>query len=310
MKTVKNETQRTFSTFSVPVQDLFTGFITDCKVRQLSPHSVEFYVDKLTVFLAFCEAQAIATLDQIDTPFIRTFFQWLEETGHNPGGQHAFYRVLRAVFRWMENEFDGYTSPLRKIKAPRVDIPPIEGAKPDEFHAMLEACKKSSYPERDRALLLTLLDTGLRASEFLSLTWDDIDLTSGTIQVRRGKNRKPRKVFLGRLARQAMRAYAKTRKDSSPTVWLSRYGESLGYDGLRAVLTRLAKHAGLKNVPSPHDFRRASALQMLRNGADPVSVSRLLGHSSLEVTKRYLAQTESDLQETHRRHSPVDRLKS
>lgn len=286
------------------------AFLTDCHIRRLSRRTIDFYREKLTRFTAYAEAQQANDLDQADTDLLRRFFLWLEENNHNPGGRHAYFRTLRAFFHWLENELEGYTSPLRKLKPPKVDVPPIEGASMDEVQALLDTCGNSFAGLRDKAIILVLLDTGIRAGELLALDWPDIDLTAGKVIIRKGKGGKFRFVFLGRLARQALRKYAGQRKDDHPAVFVSATtGERLTYDGLRTVLARRARQAGLPQAPSPHDFRRAAALQMLRSGADVVSVSRLLGHSSLEVTKRYLAQTEGDLHDIHRLHSPADNLK-
>lgn len=284
------------------------SFLTDCHIRRLSPRTIEFYKAKLKLFALYCEAQAISTIDQLDTTALRRFFLWLEERGNNPGGRHAFYRTLRAWLRWMEDEYEGFISPLRRLKPPKVEVQPIEGVGLADVKALLATCDKTFSGRRDKALLLVLLDSGLRIGECLQLDWNDVDLVGGSVLVRHTKNKKPRTVFLGRAARQALRAYAKLRKDDHPAVWLTVHGERMTYTAVREVLRRRSRQAGLKQIPSPHDFRRTCALQMLRNGADVVSVSRLLGHSSLEVTKRYLAQTEEDLQQTHNRHSPGDRL--
>ncbi len=290
------------------VAQTIENFLTDCHIRRLSPKTIEFYKAKFKVFADYCEAQAIAAIDQLDASTLRRFFLWLEERGNNPGGRHAYFRTLRAWLRWLEDEYEGFTSPLRRLKTPKVEVQPIEGVSLADVQALLATCDKSFSGCRDKALLLFLLDTGLRVSECLQLEWQDIDLATGSILVRRTKNKKPRLVFLGRSARQALRQYAKRRKDDSPAVWLTVHGERMTYTAVRQVLRRRAKQAGLKEVPSPHDFRRACALQLLRSGADVVSVSRLLGHGSVEVTKRYLAQTDDDLQQTHNRHSPADSL--
>lgn len=297
-------------TISPTVAIAAEAFLTDCRVRQVSPKTIGFYHDKLKRFVAYCDAQAVTDIEQIDTNLLRRFFLWLEENGHNPGGRHGYFRTLRALFYWLENEYEGYISPLRKLKPPKLDNPPIEGVSLEDVQAMLDTCKGKTFANvRDKALILVLLDTGMRIGECLALNWDDVDLVQGSILIRRGKNRRNRMVFLGRTARQALRAYAQFRQDKNPAVWVTIQGERLAYFGVREILRRRAKQAGLKEVPSPHDFRRTCALTLLRNGADVVSVSRLLGHSSLEVTKRYLAQTPDDLQQAHQRFSPVEALK-
>jgi len=287
------------------------SFLTDCRVRGLSANTLTIYRNKLSAFLSFSKTQNVSRLDQVDTDLLRRFFLWLEETGHNPGGRHAYFRTLRTFFRWLEQEEDGFQSPLRKLKAPKLDITPIQGVEAEEVKKLLATCGNSFAGRRDKALILLLFDTGLRIQEALDLTWPDVDLAGGTLLVKRGKGGKARVAFFGPETRRALRAYAKLRQDDLAEVWVDAHkGEKLTYWGVSSMLRRRAKQAGLETVPSPHDFRRGAALQMLRNGADVVSVSRLLGHSTLQVTTRYLAQAQSDLQAVHAAHSPVNGLKS
>lgn len=103
-----------------------------------------------------------------------------------------------------------------------------------------------------------------------------------------------------------MRAYLKTRNDSSPAAWVSDEKERITYGGLRAIIFRRAKQAGIKK-PSLHSFRRAFAINMLRAGVDVFSLQRLMGHADLQVLRRYLAQTTEDIAQAHRLGSPVDK---
>ncbi len=105
---------------------------------------------------------------------------------------------------------------------------------------------------------------------------------------------------------RAMRAYARVRPDGAPNLFLSKYHDRLTYDGLRELLGRRAELAQLARHPTLHGFRRAFALNMLRNGADVFSLQRLMGHADLQIMRRYLAQTNDDGQAAHMRASPVD----
>ena len=103
--------------------------------------------------------------------------------------------------------------------------------------------------------------------------------------------------------------YMRHRQDVGPStpLWVTVRGTRLTYSGLRQIVRRRATKAGVP-VPSLHSFRRAFALYALRNGADIYSLQRLMGHSDLTVLRRYLKQTEADLQEAHRKAGPVDNL--
>ncbi len=113
-------------------------------------------------------------------------------------------------------------------------------------------------------------------------------------------------VLLGRKTRRALRAYLHWRHDHTPALFVSVHGDQLTYSTLRLLLDRRARGARLNNKPTLHGFRRAFALNMLRNGADVFALQKLLGHSDLQIVRRYLAQNNQDTQLAHLRGSLVD----
>jgi site-specific recombinase XerD len=303
------QTQQTFLQQECYLPILFETFLTARKAEGVSRGTLHYYREKITVFLAFCEAQAITQIQDVTPDLLRRFMLKLAET-HNPGGQHGFYRAVRAFLRFVEAEevSPDWRSPTRKVKAPRVELQPIEGAPLEDISALLETCNRNEWiGARDTALLLALLDTGARVTEFLSI--DTGDVQAGTILLRHTKGKRPREVYLSTRTRKALRGYLRMRHDAHPALWVTKDADRLTYDGLRAILTRRARSAGLAVVPSPHDFRRAMAINYLRNGGDVFTLALILGHKSLTVLRRYLALTERDTQEAHARFSPVDKLK-
>ena len=145
-----------------------------------------------------------------------------------------------------------------------------------------------------------LLDTGLRASELLALKVGDITFNSGAVLVQHGKGGKSRTVFLGRRSRRAVREYVTESKVDDLLFPFT-------YTGLRTMLQRRCKDAHIDYL-SPHSFRRAFALSMLRDGCDIYTIQRLMGHADLQVLTRYLKQNTDDLRIQHGRHSPADRV--
>jgi len=103
-----------------------------------------------------------------------------------------------------------------------------------------------------------------------------------------------------------LKRYLKLRSDLNPALWVSRSGERLTETGLRMMLRRRAAQAGTP-VPSPHDFRRAFALERWRAGVDILTLSKLMGHTSLQVLNRYVKQVGEDLSMAAKQSSPVDR---
>jgi site-specific recombinase XerD len=173
---------------------------------------------------------------------------------------------------------------------------------------LIAACT-TNQALRDKANIYFLFDSGVRAGELLALNFGDVDPISGQTRILHGKGDKFRVVFIGSKTRKALRAYLRNRGDLKPSapLFVTDENERLAITGLRQIIKRCSDRAGIKEH-GLHDFRRGCALNLLRNGCDLVTISRLLGHSSLVVTQRYLATDQQDLQEGHRRASPVDRM--
>jgi site-specific recombinase XerD len=307
------ETQRILST-GVVDDSLLTwmeGFLNDRKAQGMANGTLRFYSQKLKLFLDYCQAHAVERIGQITAVFIRQFLLYLEESNHNPGGIHAAFRALRAFLNWFEAEAEpeGWSNPIHKVKAPKVPIEPLEPVSQETIACMIKICERGTFTgDRDVAILFCLLDTGARATEFLDIDLEDLNQASGTILIRKGKGSKPREVYLGRLSRRVLRKYLKHRADDSPALWVThpRVGsERLGYGGFRAIIHRRSVEAKVEE-PSLHDFRRAFALAMLRNGTDVYTLAKLMGHEGITVLQRYLKQTYQDTEAAHRQAGPVD----
>ena len=284
------------------------SFLIDRRSQGLSPDTIELYVKKLQYFLKYCEKQVLTQVSQINSDFIRRYLLELSET-HNPGGVHACFRPLRTMLYWIEEEEimpAGWKNPIRRVKAPKLPTDPIEPIQIEEIHQLLKTCQSNYSGARDKAMMLGLLDTGARAKEFLNINLEDVDMATGAVMIRQGKGRKPRMVFLGRKTIRAIRGYLRYRHDNYPALWVSIHGERMTYAALRCLLRRRAEKIRMKSIPTPHDFRRAFALVMLRNGVDIFALQKLMGHSDLQILRRYLAQTDQDIHTAHMRGSPVD----
>ncbi len=285
------------------------SFLIDRQAEGLARCTIKFYRQNLHPFCIYCSDNGVQLVQDISPDLLRRYFLKLAET-HNPGGVHGYFRSLRALFRWLVVEEimpPEWRNPMLKIKPPKVNLEPLEPISLQDVRALIDTCEHGTFAgERDRAVFLFLLDTGARASEACHVKLEDANLDTGEVIIRYGKGCKSRTVFLGRITRGAVSAYLRERSDHCPALFVSKSGDYLTYDGLLQLLERRWKKAKLAKRPRPHDFRRAFALNMLRNGVDVFSLQRLLGHSDLQVMRRYLAQNNTDIQAAHLRGSPVD----
>lgn len=284
-------------------------FLISCRSRQLSRSTITLYRLELGYFCNYLNALGVEEFSVLTPETIRGYLVELSNR-RNPGGCQVSFRVIKTFLRWTWEEFDfDSRCPIDRVNAPRVNNQPLPGIGLDEIRSMLAACK-GPQAARDKAILISLLDTGCRATEFVSLNIGDVNLFSGSVTILLGKGGKGRTTFLGKTARKELRRYLQKRSglSSNSPLWTTNEGDRLTRSGLRQILRRRSQDAGLPE-PGAHDFRRACALSLLRNGADVVSVSRILGHSALNVTMRYLAQNVDDLAASHQLYSPADRLK-
>lgn len=290
------------------IQKLIKDFIKDRRARRLSIRTIEFYTVELKYFNIFLDRQEVVKISELTQGVIRDYLSELG-THRNRGGVHVSYRCIKALLNWWEEENDGdYRNPIRKIKIPHGSNQPLTGIRLDQFETLLNACT-TIQSKRDKAILLFLLDTGVRASELVAIDIKDVDFISGSIVINHGKGDKTRFVYIGSKCKRTLKSYLKTRTYLRPNsaLFTTDDDERLKFNGLKQIIRRLSKRAGIQ-MPGLHDFRRAFALNMIRNGVDLISISRLLGHSSVAVTQRYIAQNNEDLHIAHSKGSPVDNL--
>jgi site-specific recombinase XerD len=286
------------------------AFMMDRKAQNMAKGTLYYYGWRLKEFLSYCETREVKRITQIDPTLLREFLIVLQDKGHNPGGVHMYYRIIKAFLRWWEFEVEpeNWKNPIRKVKAPKNPVVPLNPVNVEDVRKMIDVCPKDTFfGTRDRAIMLCLLDTGMRANELCSINVEDINLITGEIHILVGKGRKSRYAFLGTKARKAIRSYLKFHPTNIEPLWLNRDRERLEYWLLVGIMRRRAKEA---NVPHPalHAFRRWFALTCLRAGMDAFSLQELMGHADLQVLKRYLKQTSPDLMRAHHKASPVDSL--
>lgn len=289
--------------------DELAAFLVDRQAQRLSPRTITFYRQELGYFAKYLRSVEIHSAQQVTPDHIR---QWLLKLGEtrNPGGLHCNYRPVKTFLRWAwaEYELDG-ACPIQRVKPPKLPNELLEPVTMETLSALLSVCGTDLLDLRNRAMLLFLLDTGVRAGELCGLSFGDANMAAGSAMVKKGKGGKSRIVYFGSQTRRAMLRYLRKRghAEEGEPLFESASGGHFTPAGLRTLVRRISARAGVA-PPSLHSFRRAFALMSLRNGADVYSLQRLMGHAGLTVLRRYLAQTEEDLQAVHARSSPADHL--
>lgn len=290
--------------------NVLSDFLTDRDISGARPATLTYYRNELSIFTRWAEDAGARELSDITPDLLRAYLASLRER-RNRNGIHKNFTALKTWLNWAWGEYDMPTAcPISKLKvAPpeNVQQPAIEL---DAFTRLLDACKGRNA-KRDKAILLFLLDTGIRRRELCALRVSALR-KAGTVQLdtEGTKTGEARAAFLSRDTQKALRAYLNERSglEAAAPLFATQEGGAFSVSGLRQVVRRRCKAAGIPET-GLHAFRRAFAIESLRAGADVVSVSRLLGHKKVETTKRYLPQTDDDLRAVHDKTSPVARLK-
>ena len=313
------------------------AFIEAKQAAGKSANTIRNYRVTFAHFAAFLEGQD-PPLAEIDADLLTGFLAWLQAETFEPDGaapRGAFklaaktilnmHTDLSALWAWAADKRLVTANIVRGIEAPDPKAPVIEPFTEGELRKLLDACaRKRTWkqarvaPEdrptgdRDRAIILLLIDTGLRASELCDLKREDLNMAAGSARVL-GKGAKERIIQIGKRAQKALwplltavpegegAPYVFTVGSSSDSRPMSRYM-------LGRLLKRLGDRAGVRNV-YPHRFRHTFAITYLRNDGDLFTLQALLGHSDLAMVRRYAQIAQMDCARVHAKASPVDNWK-
>lgn len=287
-----------------PLDLLRDIFLLDCQARQLRRASIHFYQKQITYFLDYAKRAGATSADDLTSALVRGYLVHMQSRGLAQASIQSAWRAVRAFCNFLVAE--KLLSEAPRIAMPKADLHSPDALTADEVNQLHSAADNP----RDRALVLCLLDTGCRASEFLAWNVGDVDIHTGTVRVRTTKNRQERTVYIGLTARRDYLRWLAVMPSMAPDapVWTSQHtGERLTLSGLHQLLKRLGNDAGIEKC-NPHKFRRTFALMSLRSGMDIYTLQRIMGHKSLDMLLRYLALSEADVGSIAGRHSPSDNL--
>jgi integrase/recombinase XerD len=310
------------TTTSMKLSDTLSGFWLD-KRKGFSKRTMENYT---RIFRYLGDFLGDVEFTQISSDDIRRFLDHLADTRSlSRRSVHDAWVPLSSLWTWAEKEL-GTTHIIRgKVEAPRFAKTPIEPFTQNEIRLLAEAAEYSNEWEtrrgrrarsrratalRDKAIILTLLDSGLRVSELCDLTIKDYDLQRGRLHILHGKGDKSRYVFLGDRSRKALWRYLATRENAHPTdpLFATKTNNHINRHNLHHMLKVIGEQAGVTGV-HPHRFRHTFAITFLRNGGNVFELQKILGHESLATVLNYSKLAEMDIENAGKSRSPADKWK-
>jgi len=236
---------------------------------------------------------------EITTRLIRAYLAEMVNRGCGDSYIHGHARAIKTFVRFLQTE--KYIAEQLIFQMPTIAKKRLLVLPAQDVKLIVEACITS----RDKALVLFMVDSGLRRGEVCSLNWRHINISNGVVLVERGKGGKARSVVIGVTTRRALLAYRRKvpHEDNDP-LFQTKKGKRLTPMGLRSVFVRLGKRTGIHITP--HSMRRTFASLSVRAGMSLVHLQGLLGHSTLAMTRHYLQVLDDDLIAAHRSHGPID----
>lgn len=314
------------------LKSLVSGFVLTKNTEGKSPRTVEYYRENLRRFLWYAEKQGWSDdIRLLDEWKIREFLGYVRneknrwgiegngsESSRNNSSNGTVYHYFVSIscfFNWLVKEGFIKDNPMARIKVAKPKNRVITPYTIEEINRMLTVCDNDYIHNakflgsRNRAIILVLLDTGVRLSELLGIKVNDLEGGNGCIKVL-GKGNKERMVRMGKVTQKAVWKYLMHRpQNGRPELWLTEEYRQLNERGVQCMVKRMQQRAKINGNGSVHKFRHTFALNFLRADKNVFNLQYLLGHSQLEMVRRYTSSLGmEDALKAHEKASPADLL--
>ena len=244
--------------------------------------------------LAACVGKRFDEMGPYD---IRLFLAEQKEHGCSNRTMENQRANLSAFFNWMELDEVIQKSPCRTVRR----IKYTDEVRSPFSEIEIDALRAAATKARDRAMIEMLLSSGLRVSELCQMQVADIDFSTLTVHVKHGKGDKERITYMSNVASKHLKEYLTSRKENGPALFYNSHHCQIQPGGVRDILIRIGKTAGVTNV-HPHRFRRTFATGLINRGMAIQDVRRLLGHSNINTTLTYICPDDQQVKMTYSKY--------
>jgi integrase/recombinase XerD len=300
------------------IEILIERYRQQLEILNFSPRTVIGRLVHLRRFAGFLQQQNITEVTAIASGTLADhqrdlfYLPTSRGTARSVSYQNQAMHALRSFFRFLKTE--GYVAQDAAESLPLARTPhtlPRTILTPEEARKVIETPDTSCLlGYRDRTILETLYATGIRKSELMNLTVNDVNLEEGVLRINGGKFNKDRVVPLTRLACSFLETYLKAIRLAllqgrvSDRVFISQRAAPLSKNALGELVEKYARIAGVNKHVTCHIWRHSCATHLVKNKASLRHVQEMLGHRDLSTTERYLHLTIADLKEAHRQCHP------
>jgi site-specific recombinase XerD len=305
---------------NIPVRKSLEMFLIDQELKGNTQKTIENYRSNITYFVDFLgddKTTGDITLASLNE-YQLTMKKKVKYSGHpfrkesgtiSSTSLQSYIRQLRVYISWLFNEGYLETNLHEKFRLPKAEKKLVSILSDEEIEKLLNKYKKNTEMNvRNACVVALMLDSGLRISEVVGLNYDNVFLTQNIVKVF-GKGQKERTVPVGTYTKKMLYKYMSTFRSmpefETKSLFISKDKAPLTYDSVKMMFQRLRKSLGIDRL-HPHLLRHTFATRYLMNGGDTISLQQILGHTSLEMVRKYSHLASSHLLNVHKKFSPID----
>ena len=291
------------------IEDAIVDFIQYCLFEKgLTDQTVSSYQNDLDVYLSFLQDKNVFLVKDITSDYIKEFLKIRGDSESTSTVAHNL-TVIKNFHKYLIKENIVKEDVSLFISRPKLQKRLPRALTVEEVDLLLDITLNTPFDYRNKAMLELMYGAGLRVSELVSLTLNQIDLENGLIRIM-GKGRKEREIPIGEYGVYYLKLYLEHRgmliknHRTEDALFLNNHGKQITRQGFFKILKQLLLDKGLNPDVSPHTLRHSFATHLLSHGADLRSIQEMLGHSDISTTKIYTHVSDEKVEADYKKYHP------
>ncbi len=285
------------------------AFITYLRdVKEMADNTLVSYQRDLDKLFDFLEQEKIETLEEVNETLINSYILSLEKQGFKSATVARMVVTLNSFFLYLIKNQRITHDPMERIKAPKVKKQPPVNLSIKEVETLLNAPDQTTPSgKRDKAIFELLYATGMKVSELIRLTLDDLNMQYNIVSCIGAKRQ--RVIPFGEKAREALQIYLTEAREellhgkAHRDLFVNRQGMAMTRQGLWKLIKRYAEETGIGNV-TPQSLRNSFAAHLIANGANVITVGEMLGYSDNSMAYIYAGANEARVRDEYVKAHP------